>query len=73
MIAPDAVIVPAHDLSDALTGVYGQVKRLEQGKLPARRKPCGPPAEAQHGAVVVDPRHERGRCARDLGISANAG
>ncbi|GAA1883814.1 hypothetical protein [Streptantibioticus ferralitis] len=31
MIAPDAVIVPAHELNEALTRVYGQVKRLEQG------------------------------------------
>ncbi|MFJ3812374.1 hypothetical protein ACIPWE_39195 [Streptomyces sp. NPDC090073] len=69
MIAPDAVIVPAHDLSDALTGVYGQVKRLEQGN-------CRPgetlrsAAEAQH-ALWSSVRVMREAMRRDLGISAD--
>ncbi|MFJ8623654.1 hypothetical protein ACIRD3_12525 [Kitasatospora sp. NPDC093550] len=31
MIAPDTVIGPANRLNDALTRVYGKVKRIEQG------------------------------------------
>lgn len=71
MTAPDAVIVPAHDLSDALTGVYGQVKRLEQGN-------CRPgetllsAAEAQH-ALWSSIRVMREAMRRDLGISADTG
>ncbi|WP_431313976.1 hypothetical protein [Streptomyces murinus] len=43
MIAPDAVIVPAHELNEALTGVYGQIKRLEQGETPGQARPRSRP------------------------------
>ncbi|MFF8867684.1 hypothetical protein ACF08B_37215 [Streptomyces sp. NPDC015139] len=71
MIAPDAVIVAAHALSDALTGVYGQVKRLEQGN-------CRPgetlrsAAQAQH-ALWSSIRVMREAMRRDLGVTADAG
>ncbi|MEU6280379.1 hypothetical protein [Streptomyces sp. NPDC047028] len=71
MIAPDAVIVPAHDLNDALTGVYGQVKRLEQGNPRPGETPQSA-AEAQHALWALTG-VAREAMRRDLGVTAHAG
>ncbi|MFJ3245057.1 hypothetical protein ACIP6V_14035 [Streptomyces sp. NPDC088770] len=71
MIAPDAVIVPAHELNEALTGVYGQIKRLEQGN-PRPGETLQSAAEAQHALwslISVT----RVAMRRDLGVTADAG
>ncbi|CAL2066867.1 MULTISPECIES: hypothetical protein [Streptomyces] len=71
MIAPDAVIVPAHELNEALTGVYGQIKRLEQGTPRPGEAPQST-AEAQHALwSLISVRREAMRS--DLGVTANAG
>ncbi|ANP52371.1 hypothetical protein J2Z21_008284 [Streptomyces griseochromogenes] len=71
MIAPDAVIVPAHELNEALTRVYGQVKRLEQGN-PRPGESLQSAAEAQH-ALWSQIRVTRETMRRDLGITADVG
>ncbi|MFD4953608.1 hypothetical protein [Streptomyces sp. NPDC058451] len=71
MIAPDAVIVPAHELNEALTGVYGQIKRLEQGN-PRPGETLQSAAEAQHALwslISVT----RVAMRRDLGVTADTG
>lgn len=71
MIAPDAVIVPAHELNETLTGVYGQIKRLEQGN-PRPGETLQSAAEAQHALwslISVT----RAAMRRDLGVTADAG
>ena len=71
MIAPDAVIVPAQALNDALTRVYGQVKRLEQGNSRPGETPRSA-AEAQHALWSLI-RAAREAMRRDLGVTAPAG
>ncbi|MGW7522656.1 hypothetical protein [Streptomyces sp. NPDC054783] len=70
MIAPDAVIVPAHELNEALTGVYGQIKRLEQGN-PRPGDTLQSAAEAQH-ALWSRIGVMREAMRRDLGVTADA-
>ncbi|GGS55058.1 hypothetical protein GCM10010206_15990 [Streptomyces cinerochromogenes] len=71
MIAPDAVIVPAHELNEALTRVYGQVKRLEQGN-PRPGETLRSAAEAQH-ALWSLAGAMREAMPRDLGVTTDAG
>ncbi|MFF2847208.1 hypothetical protein ACFVT5_12820 [Streptomyces sp. NPDC058001] len=71
MIAPDAVIVPAHELNEALTGVYGQIKRLEQGN-PRPGETLQSAAEAQHALWSLTS-VTREAMRRDLGVTAVAG
>ncbi|MYW10012.1 hypothetical protein GT034_16870 [Streptomyces sp. SID2563] len=67
MIAPDAVIVPAHELNEALNGVYGQIKRLEQ-QSPRPGETMHSAAEAQHGLwSLIGVTREAMR--RDLGVT----
>ncbi|MFJ7086490.1 hypothetical protein ACIQU8_25050 [Streptomyces griseus] len=71
MIAPDAVIVPAHELNEALTGVYGQIKRLEQ-ESPRPGETLRSAAAAQHELwSLMDVMREAMR--RDLGVTVDAG
>ncbi|MFE6980361.1 hypothetical protein [Streptomyces griseus] len=71
MIAPDAVIVPAHELNEALTGVYGQIKRLEQ-ESPRPGETLRSAAAAQHELwSLMDIMREAMR--RDLGVTVDAG
>ncbi|GGN51407.1 hypothetical protein GCM10012285_41500 [Streptomyces kronopolitis] len=70
MVAPDAVIVPAHELNEALTGIYGQIKRLEQGN-PRPGETLQSAAEAQHALwPLISVTKEAMR--RDLGVTADA-
>ncbi|MGW5232086.1 hypothetical protein ACWEQU_07275 [Streptomyces nodosus] len=69
MIAPDAVIVPAHELNDALTGVYGQIKRLERGN-PRPGETLQSAAEEQHALWSLI-RDTRVAMRRDLGVTAD--
>jgi hypothetical protein len=70
MIAPDAVVVPAHELNEALTRVYGQVKRLEQGN-PRPGESLRSAAEAQHALwFLIEAMREAMR--RDLGVTGEA-
>lgn len=70
MIAPDAVVVPAHELNETLTRVYGQVKRLEQGN-PRPGESLRSAAEAQHALwSLIEAMREAMR--RDLGVTGEA-
>ncbi|MFJ6787682.1 hypothetical protein [Streptomyces angustmyceticus] len=70
MVAPDAVIVSASELNGALTGVYGQIKRLEQGN-PRPGETLQSAAEAQHALwFLTGVMREAMR--RDLGVTADA-
>ncbi|MFJ9123373.1 hypothetical protein ACIRJS_04740 [Streptomyces sp. NPDC102340] len=67
MIAPDAVIVPAHELNETLTRVYGQIKRLEQGN-PRPGESLRSAGEAQHALwSLIEVMREAMR--RDLGVT----
>ncbi|MGI5466176.1 hypothetical protein [Streptomyces sp. CA-132043] len=67
MIAPDTVIPSAHEVNEALTRVYGQVKRLEQGN-PRPDETLESAAEAQHALwALIGAMREAMR--RDLGVS----
>ncbi|ANZ21525.1 hypothetical protein SNOUR_41485 [Streptomyces noursei ATCC 11455] len=71
MIAPDAVIAPAHELNETLTRVHGQVKRLEQGN-PRPGESLRSAADAQHALwSLIDTMREAMR--RDLGVAGEAG
>ncbi|MEU7278922.1 hypothetical protein AB0A69_09125 [Streptomyces sp. NPDC045431] len=71
MIAPDGVIDPAREVNAALTRVYGQIKRLEQGN-PQPGETLQSAAEAQHALwALIGVAREAMR--RDLGIAADAG
>ncbi|MFJ5643560.1 hypothetical protein [Streptomyces sp. NPDC093223] len=68
MIASDTVLLPAQDVNDALTAVYGQVKRLEQGN-PRPGETLRAAAEAQHALwSLIDTMRQSMRT--DLGVSA---
>ncbi|MFF0890570.1 hypothetical protein [Streptomyces sp. NPDC003456] len=70
MIAPDAVIDPARAVNGALNGVYGQVKRLEQGN-PRPGETLRSAAEAQHAVwTLIAAAREAMR--RDLGITTES-
>ncbi|MEU5534402.1 hypothetical protein [Streptomyces sp. NPDC020362] len=71
MIAPDAVVAPAGELNRALTRVYGQVKRLEQGN-PRPGETLRSAAEAQHALWSLTA-GMREAMRRDLGVTAPAG
>ncbi|MCG6499758.1 hypothetical protein [Kitasatospora sp. A2-31] len=67
MVAPDAVIAPGDTANQALTRVYGMVKRLEQGDArPGESLQSA--AEAQHElwALIKVMRHAM---RRDLGVA----
>ncbi|MHB6910368.1 hypothetical protein [Streptomyces sp. DB-54] len=67
MIASGTVIPSAHDVNEALTLVYGQVKRLEQGH-PRPGETLRSAAEAQHSLwSLIDAMRESMRC--DLGLT----
>ncbi|WP_326691475.1 MULTISPECIES: hypothetical protein [unclassified Streptomyces] len=67
MIASDTVIPSAHDVNEALTLVYGQVKRLEQGN-PRPGETLRSAAEAQHSLwSLIDAMRESMRS--DLGVT----
>ncbi|MCZ0984557.1 hypothetical protein O1M54_00650 [Streptomyces diastatochromogenes] len=67
MIASDKVIPPAHELNEALTRVYGQVKRLEQGN-PRPGETLRSAAEPQHALwPLIDAM--RGAMRHDLGVA----
>ncbi|MER7403856.1 hypothetical protein ABT373_15520 [Streptomyces sp. NPDC000070] len=69
MIAPDVVIDPAGEVNGALTRVYGQVKRLEQGN-PRPGETLRSAAEAQHGVwALIAAMREAMR--RDLGVAGD--
>ncbi|WP_431676648.1 hypothetical protein [Kitasatospora sp. KL5] len=70
MIAPDTVIGPANELNDALTRVYGQIKRLEQG-TPRRGETLRSAAEAQHALWPLI-RAAREAMRGDLGVTGAA-
>ncbi|MFI7018626.1 hypothetical protein [Streptomyces sp. NPDC050164] len=71
MIAPDAVVTPAGEVNGALTRVYGQVKRLEQGN-PRPGETLRSAAEAQHGVwTLIAAMREAMR--RDLGVTGDRG
>ncbi|MEV4430002.1 hypothetical protein ACN9M0_34710 [Streptomyces sp. R-07] len=70
MIAPDTVLAPAYELNGALTGVYGQIKRLEQGN-PRPDETLQSAAEAQHALWSLI-RVARDAMRRDLGVAADA-
>ncbi|WP_269856952.1 hypothetical protein [Streptomyces sp. RPT161] len=63
MIGPDTVISPDHEVNEALTRVYGLVKRLKRLKqgIPGRVKP-----HDQGPRRIIDPMREAMR--RDLGL-----
>ncbi|MCW8219042.1 hypothetical protein [Streptomyces griseolus] len=70
MIAPDAVIVPADELNEALTGVYGQIKRLER-ESPRPGETLRSAAEEQHALwSLISVMREAMR--RDLGVTVGA-
>ncbi|SMQ17018.1 hypothetical protein SAMN06272771_3400 [Streptomyces sp. Ag82_O1-12] len=70
MIAPDGVVVPARDVNGALNRVYGQVKRLEQGK-PRPGETLRSAAEAQYGVwPLIAAMREAMR--RDLGVTEDS-
>ncbi|MFJ9588187.1 hypothetical protein [Streptomyces acidicola] len=67
MIASDTVVPSAHDVNEALTTVYGQVKRLEQGN-PRPGENLRSAAEAQHSLwSQIDAMRDSMRC--DLGVT----
>ncbi|WP_086562912.1 hypothetical protein [Streptomyces africanus] len=71
MIAPDTVIAPAGEVNGALTRVYGQVKRLEQGN-PRPGESTRSAAEAQHDVwALIAAMREAMR--RDLGVTGDPG
>ncbi|MGA5896559.1 hypothetical protein [Streptomyces venetus] len=70
MIAPDTVIGPARAVNGALNGVYGHVKRLEQGN-PRPGETLRSAAEAQH-AVWPLIAAVREAMRRDLGITGES-
>ncbi|MFJ9626307.1 hypothetical protein ACIRU8_01285 [Streptomyces sp. NPDC101175] len=67
MIASDPVVAAAHDVNEALTSVYGQVKRLEQGNPRPGETPRSA-AEAQHALwSLIDTMRKSMRA--DLGVT----
>ncbi|ARF81561.1 hypothetical protein ACIG0C_24395 [Kitasatospora aureofaciens] len=70
MIAPDTVIGPANKLNDALTRVYGQIKRIEQGN-PRRGETLRSAAEGQHALWPLI-RATREAMRADLGVTGAA-
>lgn len=71
MVAPDAVVDPARAVNGALSAVYGQVKRLEQGN-PRPGETLRSAAEAQHAVwTLIAAAREAMR--RDLGITTESG
>ncbi|WP_354641307.1 hypothetical protein [Kitasatospora camelliae] len=70
MVAPDTVIGPANELNDALTRVYGQIKRMEQGK-PRQGETLRSAAEAQHALWPLI-RATREAMRGDLGVTGAA-
>ncbi|MEV5984861.1 hypothetical protein AB0L85_07530 [Streptomyces sp. NPDC052051] len=70
MIAPDTVVVPAHEVNETLTRVHGQIKRLEQGN-PRPGESLRSAAAAQLALwPLIDAMREAMR--RDLGITGEA-
>ncbi|MFC9295539.1 hypothetical protein ACFTWH_26055 [Streptomyces sp. NPDC057011] len=67
MIAPDPVLASAGAVNHALTGVYGQVKRLERG-APDPGESMDRAAEAQQ-AIWAPLREMRAAMRADLGVS----
>lgn len=67
MIAPDPVLAPATVVNHALSGVYGQVKRLERG-APDPGESMESASEAQQG-VWGPLREMRAAMRADLGVS----